>query len=140
MALPEGQTRTYTLDEYIQLNPGDPGYIPLSEINILVDHPSFDRSKRYTLSQFVSLAQNVQAGRQSNLLTRSVVVTFSVPFSAGVVGWVKVYRSTTIPGVGIVRETVNSHDLVESITGITLTIDDNESLTGVIVEYSYNEG
>lgn len=77
-------------------------------------------------------------GILTDLASRSVEVVFDYPFKRTPVGrkHLHVYRVTTEYGFAIDTQ-VLFHSLVVNNEGFTLTIDDSEALTGIIIEYHF---
>lgn len=137
MADPIELKRIRDLDEYVQLDPDDEDYIPASEITIPVDHPDWSEPKSITLDLPATLSTlHFEKSRLSSLSSRSVSVEFISAFTSIPIGFVNAYRLDTI-GTKSVQTTVVIYDLSVTTVGFTLSIDDNEELTGIIIEYFY---
>lgn len=131
------QKRIYELATYIQLDPGDIGYIPATAVYIPVDYNGWSEAMKMSLDQFFG-SFHAEAGRLSGLSSSSVAKVFGTPFTSTVIDTVSVYRE--IPGGGgTIRENVLYFDLSVTLTGFTLEIDPSENLTGVIVDYKMIE-
>lgn len=125
------------LQEYIQKVAGESGYIDPSEIWIPVDHPSFgDNARKYRLSSIIGTSANKQKGRISNLTSNTVTVTWDMAFSERPIGFHRVYREV-IEGSNKRMEDVILDSESVTTNNMVLTINSDESLTGVIVEYNY---
>jgi len=137
------QTRPYEEDLYVQLNPGDPGYVAPSALMYLVDHSSFARPKRQPASNFgeAGSAVHIEKDTLSGLSSASVAVTFGAAFSSAPIGEEpQVYRITEMPDGTYRRQNVLWGFTTSSevtTTGFSLTIDSSESLTGIIIKYLY---
>ena len=99
------QTRINDLTLYVQLSPGDTGYIPPNELNFVVDHSSFSRAKRYSQDNFTGAISNNAYDKYTGLSSRNVVVVFGTAFTSSPVGWVEVYRMEAM-GSGFRRQDV----------------------------------
>ena len=136
------QTRTYELDLYVQLNPGDPGYINPDELMFLVDHSTWDEPRRMPSANFGESGSlvHIEKDTLTGLVSRSVSVTFGAVFTAVpvTVGF-NVYRYV-VSGASYVKENV-LYKIAGSgwltTTGFAITIDDSESLTGVYIDYYF---
>lgn len=129
------QTRIHELIQYIQKESGESGYIDPSELMIAIDHPSWDESMKFPLSTSGnSPASDSEKGRLTNLASSTVNISWN--FDSVPIGFHKVYR---IVENGTYRRRHDVLILSEEVssTGLTIVIDSSESLTGVIVEYSY---
>lgn len=137
MADPIELKRIRDLDEYVQLDPDDPDYIPATEISMVIDHPDWSEPKKISLEAPAGYSTlHFEKGRLTSLVLRDVEIEFSSAFSSIPIGFVNCYRLDTI-GAMSVQTTVVIYDLSVTTIGLSFTIDDNESLTGVIVEYFY---
>jgi len=90
-------------------------------------------------------AKHFEHGRLTNLVDRMNFIIFTIPFTRiPTMLQFKVYRMTDI-GVGkiVMEDVLHDHTLTFgswiSETACNFTIDDRESLTGVIVEYCFTE-
>jgi len=131
------QTRPYELDLYVEGEPGEPD---ISDLVILVDYVSWDRPKRYNGALSGGGSIHTESGILTGLSSRSVTVEFDSAFSETPVGWVKVYRMTEMPDGGYREQDVlwgYATSTKVTTTGFSLTINEDESLTGVIVEYDF---
>lgn len=131
------QKRIYELPTYLQLESGDPGYIPATSVWLAVDYNGWSEAKKMSLDDFLS-TMHIEAGKLSSLASRSVSVNFGTAFTNTVIDRVKVYREIS-GGGGTVRDPVLYFDLVVTLSGFTLEIDPSESLTGTIVDYQMLE-
>lgn len=134
------QKRIKDLDDYTQLESTDIGYISPSNIYLAVDNSTeaWAEPKKVTFAQLIGIT-HMEAGQLSSLSSRSVTVTFDSPFTLPVIPYINPYRVSVIGGKSI-REVVRIYDLLITINGFTLTIDTNESLTGVIIDYKVTQG
>lgn len=131
------QTRIYELGLYDQsLDP--------ATVMIPVENSSWDRPKRLPLSLLDTTGGgggiHVEKDRLTGLSSRTVTVTFGTAFSSIPVGDVKCYRMYEQPDGTYQKQDViwgfpNANQ--PTISGFTLEISADESLTDVIVEYSY---
>jgi hypothetical protein len=141
MGIEQGRIRD--LDTFIPLDPSDPDYVPVSAIYIALDSTGFStKPKKYSLEEILSDVVE-QKGRLTGLSSRSVSVTFGTAFSATPITSVfNVYRETEVVPGTLVRKNVK-HEITGSTlvttTGFAITIDASESLTGVVVEYKFEE-
>jgi len=101
-----------------------------------VDNQAWTEPKKSTLEGILDVA-NVEAGRLTNLGSRSVSFTFGEPFTQ-LAGGLKVYREVT-KGVDKYRKDVLHKNVTESLTGFSLEIDPSEALAGIVVRYEYFE-
>jgi hypothetical protein len=101
-----------------------------------VDNQAWTEPKKSTLEGILDVA-NVEAGRLTNLGSRSVSFTFGEPFTQ-LAGGLKVYRQVT-KGTDTFIKDVLYKNLVESLAGFSLEIDSSESLTGIVISYAYFE-
>ena len=62
------QTRIHELSEYIQQESGESGYIDPSEIWVAVDHPSFDKAKKYRVVSSEVTSESKRSGRLTSLV------------------------------------------------------------------------
>jgi len=136
------QTRPYEEDLYVQLDPGDPGYIDPADLQYLVDHESWDRPKRLPGSMFGQAGGtlHIEKDKFGSLSSHSVSVTFETAFTASPVGETKVYRMIEVSSGKWRKQDVlwGFNDANQPAnTGFALTIDSLESLTGIVVEYLY---
>jgi hypothetical protein len=131
------QKRIYELETYIQLDSGDVGFIPATAVYYAVDYNGWTEAKKQSLDNIFGTV-HLEAGKLSSLGSRSVSVVFGTAFTGTVVETVNAYRELTYP-VGVVREDVMINDLAITLSGFTLDIDVNESLTGVIIDYKMME-
>ena len=136
------QTRPYELDLYVQLEPGDPGYINPNELMYLVDHSTFDEPMRIPASNFGEAGSTIHYEKDTitGLSSATVSVTFEAAFTTTpVTVTFNVYRYVP-SGASYVKEdvlyTVAGSNWVTT-TGFTITIDSSESLTGGYVEYYF---
>lgn len=132
------QKRIYELETYEQLLPGDEGYIPATSVWMAVDYTGWTEAKKITLDDFLA-SLHVEAGRLTNLVSRSVAVVFGTPFSGTVIDRVSVYRIFTPQSGKPVREEVRIYNLSVTTTGFSLEIDSTEALSGIIIDYSMVE-
>lgn len=111
-----------------------------SELDILVDHPSFTYPKRIRGAVSSGGSVHIEKDVLSGLASKTVTVEFESEFSSTPIGWIKVYRMTEMPN-GTYREQDvlwgHTTSTKVSTTGFVIQIDDSESLTGVIVEYEF---
>jgi hypothetical protein len=131
------QTRPYEEGLY------DQGLDP-STVMIIVDNSAWSRPKRLPLSYLDTTGgtggAHIEKDRLTGLSSRTVEVEFDLAFSSIPVGDVKCYRMYEQPD-----GTFQKQDVIwgftdanqPTISGFTLTISTDESLTGVIIEYSY---
>src|SRR5680860_147857 len=136
------QTRPYEEELYVQLNPGDTGYVAPADLMYLVDHSSFARPKRQPSSNFGEAGSsiNIQKDTLTGLASASVTVTFSTAFSVTPVGYVECYRMAVTPDGTYRKQNVLwgfTTAAMPLLTGFSLTINAAESLTGIIVKYLY---
>lgn len=131
------QKRIHELSTYLQLESGDPGYIPATSVWLAVDYNGWSEAKKMSLDDFLS-TMHIEAGKLSSLASRSVSVNFGTAFTNTVIDRVKVYREIS-GGGGTVRDPVLYFDLSVTLSGFTLEIDPGESLTGTIVDYQMLE-
>lgn len=133
------QKRTKNLELFNIVDPTDPDYIPLSELYFLVDHASFDKSKKIYQDTFASLIQNTSSGKITGLTSNIVNITFNPTFDTSPIGEVRVYRMASY-GAGYQREDVLwvfADASQPTVSGCNIIIDSDEDLTGVIVEYDF---
>lgn len=130
------QKRINQLAIYEQLDPGDVGYIPPTNLWLAVDYNGWTESKKMLLDDFLATF-HLESGRLSNLASRSVSIVYGTPFSS-FSGGITVWREYDRSG-DTIREKVLIKDLSETNTGFSFEIDADESLTGVFVNYNYFE-
>ncbi len=131
------QSRIYELETYVQKEVGEEGYIDPAELLIIVDHPTWSRSKKMVLTGGASqLSTHQENSRITNPPSSTITVTFGTAFAARPVGFHKVYRITTEGSDERYYDVLIKHEQVTN-TGIIIVIDDSESLNGVIVEWFY---
>lgn len=132
------QTRPYELNLYAQdLDP--------STVMINVDNSAWSRPKRLPLSLLdttggTGVGTHIEKDVISGLSSRNVAVTFDTEFSSIPVGDVRVYRMAAMPdGTYRKSDVLWGFDNANqpTISGFALTINTDESLTGVLVEYIY---
>ena len=138
--------RTYTkiraLDVYVQLAEGDDGYIAPGEIMQVVDHPNWTRSKRVYASNGVGASIHTE-GDLYTPISRAVSITFGTAFTTTPKTiMLRVYRmKETVTGNGHWKEWDvrywHESSNWKSTTGFSLTIDPDEDLTGIIIEYEF---
>jgi len=136
------QTRPYELDLYVQLNPGDPGYVDPDELMYMVDHETFDRPKRQPASNFGESGDTINRQKDilSGLTDRNITVVFSTAFtSMPVTVQLKAYRYKQIGSEYIEVPVLFKYPSTgwKTMTGFSIIIDPDESLTGVYVEYYF---
>lgn len=136
------QTRPYELDLYVQLNPGDPGYVNPDELMYMVDHSTFDEPKRMPSSNFGESGSltHMEKDILTDLASKSVSVTFSSVFTAvPVTVAFNVYRYEAVGGSYVKQNVLYklSGSGWLTTTGFSITIDDSESLTGIYIEYCF---
>lgn len=128
------QTRIHELSEYIQQEAGETGYIDPSEIWVAVDHPSFDKSKKYRVVSSEITTESKRSGRLTSLSSRTISISWS--FTSKPIGWHRVYREINRGTDKRYQDVlIKSEDVTSS--ALSIVIDDSETLTGIIVEYSY---
>ena len=127
------QTRPYELDAFVD-------EVDASELDVMVDHPSFTVPLRVRGLFSGAAGTHIEKDILTGLSSRTVMVEFDTVFSAIPVGWVKVYRMTEMPD-GTYRESDVLWGFTTSAkvstSGFVIKISDDESLTGVVVEYRY---
>lgn len=131
------QSRIHSLQPYVQKDVGEEGYIAPSELQIVVDHPSFERSMKLSLTggeAGVSIHQ--EKGRLSTPESHSFTIPFDVAFTAKPIGFHKAYRIETSGTDERYFDVLVKSEKVLT-TGIALVLDSSENLTGVIVEWFY---
>ena len=131
------QTRPYELGLY------DQGSDP-STVMISVDNSAWSRPKRLPLSYLDTTGgtggTHIEKDRLTGLVSRTVTVAFGIAFSSIPVGEVKCYRMYEQPD-----GTFQPQDVIwgfpdvnqPTLSGFTLEISTEESLTGVVVQYYY---
>jgi hypothetical protein len=131
------QTQIHQLDLYVQKDVGEEGYIDPQELLIVVDHPSWTRSKKLNMNNGTSsLSSHVERGRITTPPSSTVNIVFDTAFTETPIGSHKVYRITT-------KGTDERHSDVliksEKVTtsGVSIIIDSREALTGIIIEWYY---
>ena len=125
------QKRPWELDLYTQLAAGDPGYIDPATIMLIVDIEAWDEPKRMNIGQLF-FAAHLEGG---NLSTASVNVsaTYGEEFAnSNYVLLIIAYKEVTIQGVGVVRQSIPYHSLVQTAAGFDLVLEDN---TDAVVRY-----
>jgi hypothetical protein len=137
------QKRIRALDTYTQLAPGDPGYIAPSDVFFAVDSNSFTgESKKQSVEDYMASVLHVEQDRLTGLSSRSVVVVFGSAFVSIPKGKEPdVYRISPYGSVYRRESVLWGFDDPNqpSKTGFALTIDADESLTGIVIEYFYSE-
>lgn len=131
------QKRIFELGTYLQLESGDPGYIPATAVWLAVDYNGWTEAKKMSLDDFLGTL-HIEAGKLSSLSSRSVSKVFGTAFTSTVIDDVRAYREIS-GGGGTVREPVLFFDLSVTLSGFTLEIDPSENLAGVIVDYKFLE-
>lgn len=138
------QDRIRDLVTYIQLDPGDSGYVASSSLYFAMDSADFgSKPFKFPVEDLLSDAHDEKA-RLIGLVSASVSITFGTAFTATPLPILfNVYRYTEIVSGKWVKENVNHHLTGGSSwlnsTGFSITIDSSESLTGVIIEYKFEE-
>jgi len=137
------QKRPRDLDSYSQGLPTDIDYIDPLNIYLAVDNSteSWPEPKKIPFSSLLLASGHIEAGRISGLSSRTVTVTFDEAFSSVPYGREPdVYRIAKQPDGTYRRQQVvwGFTDASQpTTTGFELKIHDDESLTGVIIEYLY---
>jgi hypothetical protein len=109
----------------------------------VVDHADWELPKRIPLTgiEVESIAGwHVEADTITGLASRTLTVTFNTAFTSAPTGWVKVYRMTEMPDGGYREQDVlwgYATSTKVTTTGFSIIINEDESLTGVIVEYDF---
>lgn len=118
------QKRIHELNPYVQLNPGDIGYISPSEIYIAVDKNGLPEPLRMPLGDFLS-SQHIETAA---IIASSinVTVTYETPFldSSYFFNALQVYKIETIDGIGNVRTSIPYHDLITTVNGFSLVLEE----------------
>jgi len=139
------QKRIRELDTYIQLDVGDSGYIAPTALFVALDSADYgSEPKKYAIP---NIGGSGGAAYQSDSLTGLsdwlVSVTFDTAFDAKpLVVLLNVYRYFEYEAGRFTRENVNfylSGSTWYNTTGFTITIDDGESLTGLYIDYKFEE-
>jgi len=136
------QTRPYEEDLYVQLDPDDEGYVSPDDLMFLIDNSGFSRPKRIAASGIGSAGSgsHIERGILTDLTSRSVTVEFDAAFTSQPAGNVWAYRMEEVVSGMWRRKDVLfgfSNANQPTSTGFSLTIDDDESLTDVVVEYIF---
>ena len=137
------QKRIRDLTTYTQLESGDPEYVPPSSLYVVFDSANFGSEPLKFPAEDLFEDSNVQKGRLTGLSSASVAVTFSTAFaSTPITSLFEVFRyKEVVSGVWTkqsVKKNLGSATWLTS-TGFSITIDSSESLTGVIIEYIFEE-
>lgn len=134
--------RPYDLGTYVQLNSGDQGYIPRSEIKVLVDHPSFgDLPKTMPIDQMGNNSSEIIEKGRFTPTSKTINRLFSRTFTSVPSGWIKVYRTEMIEeGKYVFQEVQFYYPNATPITvnGFSIVIESTENITNVIVEYNFS--
>lgn len=131
------QTRPYELGLY-------DGSEDSSTVMVTVDKSTWDKPKRYALSNFGEVSGSsvhVEKDRLTGLSSHSVSVEFDSAFDTVPVGDVQVYRMVEIvSGKWRKEEVLWGFDDANqpSLLGFDLTIDSEEDLSGIIIQYLYH--
>lgn len=137
------QTRPYELDEYIQLESGEEGYISPDELDHVVDHSSFSKPKRIKQTSFGGSSSGLsgERGILTGLASRAITITFDTPFTSLPLPVIlRAYRwQNPSTGVYYMENVMFSYPSESwySVSGFSINIDSGEILTGVIVEYLF---
>lgn len=143
---PSTPVRIDQLTPYIQGSPGDSDYIDPAQIIVPVGHVEFlpEKAKGVSLAQLLaSNSSSLDCDRVTGLASRTFTVTFTGVYQTiPVTTKLEVYRMYNIPGTSEwIKEEVSYYYPSENwltLTGFTIVIRAEESLTGVIVEYKIN--
>lgn len=131
------QPRIHTLQPYVQKDPGQEGYIDPAELQIIVDHPTFARSMKMTLTGGqTGLSTHQEKGRVSTPANHIAPIVFATAFTEPPIGFHKVYRRITETGNMRFYDVLIDHEEVKT-TGVDLVINSSEDLTGIIIEWFY---
>jgi hypothetical protein len=130
------QTRPKDLDIYIQLAPGEEGYISPADLVYIVDHSSFTKPKQISIPL---ISDHVEKGILTSLSSRSVAVTFSDAFTSTPLDFIEVYREESVGYLRTRRTDVLYYNYGITTTGFTLTIDAEESLNGIVIKYKFEQ-
>lgn len=139
------QERIRQLVEYIQLESGDAGYVPLASLYLAIDSDNFGAKPfKFPLqSLLVGGGGDGVVKQMENLLSRNVSESFPSAFASKPVATkFEVYRFQAIGGGEYIKQpvlhTYTGANWVTT-TGFAITIDASESLTGVIIDYEFKE-
>lgn len=136
--------RVRDLVEYQQLAVGEPGYIPPSSLFTVFDSDNFgSEPKKYSVESLF-IQNHEEKKRITGLVSRSVSITFDTAFvSVPITETFNVFRYYDELGDGKYTKKQVGHYLSGSnwltASGFAITIDLDESLTGVIIEYVFKE-
>jgi len=138
------QKRIRELVTYLQLNPGDPGYISPSSLYFAIDGVGFGSEALKIAFADLLADEHEEKARLIGLVSASVAIVFGTAFIAKPLPVLfNVYRwDEPISGTWIKEQVKFSYDGGSSwltSTGFNITIDSSESLTGVIIEYKFEE-
>jgi len=138
------QKRIYALELYEQADPGDPGYIAPTSLRMAIDSTQFPGEAMYVPYLGLLSDKHFEVGRVTGLADREVSVTFGTAFTGVPVGIenLRVYRITeVVTGKYKIHDVQHYHPTNTPVTssGFSFTIEDSESLTGVIYEYLFTE-
>ena len=138
------QKRIRALDTYVQLEVGDPGYIAPTALFVALDSADYgSEAKKYALPNIGGEGAAYESDSLTGLTTLLNSVTFGTPFDATpLVLLFNVYRYFEYEAGKFIREEVKyylSGPTWYNTTGFTITIDTSENLTGVIIDYKFEE-
>ena len=144
------QTRPYEAPLYVQLEPGDPGYLDPDQVQLVVDNSGWSKPKRIPYSAFgnglmvptpgsTSGGSHIERGRMTGLSNHYVTQDFVVAFADIPVGrqFLHVYRVNDLGGGETVDDLVPIYGVDVTNTGFSFYIKSDEDLTGIIVEYVF---
>ena len=137
------QKRIRELTEYIQLNPGDPGYVNPSSLFLPIDSTSFaGEALKYSIESILSGA-HIEANTILNPSSAAVSVTFGTSFTSTPMAiHFDCYRYYQVePGKYVKKDVQFYYSGANWLTstGFAITIESTESLTGVYLEYYFIE-
>jgi hypothetical protein len=144
-----GQPKTpLRIDEipiYVQLQPTDEGYVSPDNVWVVVGNVDFSNpsARKVALSSVMSFStSHSEQARVTGLSSRTFSRTFNTAFTTlPVTSILKVYRMSEYE-TGKWEEVPATFHYTsanwKTITGFSITIDADESLTGLIVEYKFD--
>jgi len=148
MALPGTPSTPLTIPEvprYTQKLPGDVGYISPDLVDVVVGSTEFTvKAMRLRLTEIINFGSSAnECDRITGLTEHEYTKTFAAPYlTIPVTTKLEVYRMYNIPDTSEwIKEEVSYYYPSENwltLTGFTIVIRAEESLTGVIIEYKFN--
>lgn len=126
------QKRGYELEEYTQLNPGEPGYEDPATVWMVVDKTTWAEMKKISLLEFISDLHKEQGPVVFNSV--NVVEVYDVVFStANYYLRIDAWRLVDIGNGETTRQSIAIKNLVKTVGGFTLELHDYKA--GDVIDY-----